>query len=83
MNKIELDFISNIDMYLFIQKGTKGGIYYIANRHSKPNNKYMQSYDVNKSSKFIRYLDANSLYGWAMSQYLLYGGFTKVKSKIN
>ena len=30
----------------------------------------MQSYDANKSSKFITYLDVNNLYGWAMSQYL-------------
>ena len=35
----------------------------------------MQSYDVNKRSKFITYLDANNLYGWAMSQYLAYSGF--------
>ena len=33
----------------------------------------MQSYDV--TSKFTMYLDENNLYGWAMSQYLLYGGF--------
>ena len=50
------------------------GISYIAKRHSKANNKYMQSYDVNKSSKLIMHLDANNLYGWAMSQYLPYGG---------
>ena len=48
------------------------GISYIAKRYSKANNnKYMQqSYDVNKPSKFSMYLDANNLYGWAMSQYL-------------
>ena len=53
----------------------RGGIYYISKRLSKANNKYMQSYDVNKPSKFIMYLDANNLYGWVMSQYLPYGGF--------
>ena len=45
----------------------RGGIYYISKRLSKANNKYMQSYDVNKPSKFIMYLDANNLYGWVMS----------------
>ena len=37
-------------MYLFIRKGMKGGISYIAKRHSKGNNKYMQSYRFNKPS---------------------------------
>ena len=33
--------------------------------------------DEYKESKFILYLDANNLYGWAMSQYLPYGGFKR------
>ena len=41
----------------------------------------MQPYDANKSSKFITYLDANNLYGWAMSQYLLYSGFKWLNQK--
>ena len=46
----------------------KGGIFYIAEAFSKANNKYTQSYDVNKPSKFITYLDANNINGWAISQ---------------
>ena len=46
-----------------MEKGIRGGISYIAKRHSKANNKYIQSYDVNEPSKFITYLDANNLYG--------------------
>ena len=61
--KIELDLISDIDMHLLIEKGMRGGISYIAKRHSKTNNKYMQSYDAKKPGKFITYLDANNLYG--------------------
>ena len=41
----------------------------------------MQSYDVNKPTKFIMYLDENDLYGWAMSQYLLYGRFKWLNQK--
>ena len=41
----------------------------------------MQSYDDKKPSKFIAYLDANYLYGWAMSQYLPYGGFKWLNQK--
>ena len=40
MAKIQLDLISDIDMHLFIEKGMRGGISYIAKRHSKANNKY-------------------------------------------
>ena len=35
----------------------------------------MKNYDPTKPSKFITYLDMNSLYGWAMNGYLPYGGF--------
>ena len=41
----------------------------------------MQSYDVNKPTKFSTYLDANNLYGWAMSQYLPYSGFIGLNQK--
>ena len=67
---IELDLISDIDIHLFIEKEVRGGISYISKRHSKANNKYMQSYDAKKPNKFITYLDANNLYGWTMIQYL-------------
>ena len=67
-SEINSDLISDIDMHLFIEKGMRGGISYISKRHSKLNNKYMWSYDSNEKSKFIICLDANNLYGWAMSQ---------------
>ena len=38
-----LKLISDIDMHLFIEKGMRDGISYIAKRHSKANNKYMES----------------------------------------
>ena len=75
MTGIELEKISDIDQYLFIEKELRGGISYIAKRHSKANNKYCPDYDKNKPSTFISYLDMNNLYGWAMNEYLLYGGF--------
>ena len=42
MTKIELDLLSDINMHLFVEKGMRGGICYIAKSHSKPNNKYME-----------------------------------------
>ena len=62
-------------MYLFIVKKLRGGISYIAKKHSKANNKYIKNYDPTKPSKYMLYLDMNNLHGWGMSTYLPYGGF--------
>ena len=75
MTKVKLELMKNINMYQFIEKGMRGGVSYITNRYGKANNKYMEGYNEKKPSKYIMYLDANSLYGWAMSQYLPYGSF--------
>ena len=79
MTDIKLELMTDVDMFQFIEKGLRGGISYIANRYGKANNKYMTDYDKNKPSKYIMYLDANNLYGWAMSQYLPTGGFKWLK----
>lgn len=65
-------------MLQFIEKGMRAGISY---RHSTANNKYMTGYDSNKPSKYIMYLDANNLYGWAMSQCLPTGEFRWITQK--
>ena len=75
MAEIELELISDNDMYLFVEKRMGGGISYIAKRCSKVNSKYMKSYDNSESSKYYMYLDINNLYDWAMSQYLPYSEF--------
>ena len=52
---MKLEKISDIDNYLFIKKGLKGGISYVAERYSEANNNYLKDYHI------------NSLFGWAMS----------------
>ena len=80
MTGVKLEKISDIDKYLFIEKGLRGGISYIAKRYAKANNKYMNDYDPKKPSTFITYLDMNNLFRWAMSEYLPYGGFKWLKN---
>ena len=63
MTGIELELISEIAMYLFVEKGMKGGISCIAKRHRTANNKYMKSYDDKKPGRYIMYLDANNFHG--------------------
>ena len=71
-----LHFGSHMERWqLFIEKGLRGGISYIAKRHDKANNEYCPDYDQNKPSTFITYLDMNNLYGWTMNEYLPYGRF--------
>ena len=81
MTNIKLELMTDINMFQFIEKGMRGGISYIANRYGKANNKYMKEYDEKAPSKYIMYLDANNLYGWAMSQYLPTGGFKWMTEK--
>ena len=71
--KIEL--ITDLDKYMFFEKGKRGGISMIVNRLGQANNKYMKNFDKNKPTKFIAYLDANNLYGLAMVQKLPCGNY--------
>ena len=80
MTGITLENISDIDKYLFIEKGLRGGISYIAKRYVKANSKYINDYDPKKQSTSISYLDMNNLYGWAMSEYLIYEMFKWLKN---
>ena len=72
MTGVKLEKISDIDKYLFIEKGTRGGISHIAKKYAKANSKYMNDYDSGKPSTFITYLDKNNLYDWTMSEYPLW-----------
>ena len=59
MTNVKLEKVSDIDKYLFIEIGLRGGISYIAKRYAKANKKYMNDYDSKKKSAFISYLDIN------------------------
>ncbi|VDI38828.1 Hypothetical predicted protein [Mytilus galloprovincialis] len=75
MTGVKLELLTDIDMHLFIEKGLRGGISMISHRHAKANNKHVPNYDQNQPINHVMYLDANNLYGWAMSQALPVEGF--------
>ena len=73
---VTLDLISDTAMYLMIEGGMRGGVCMISRRYAKANNPGLGPlYDPNLPTSYIAYLDANNLYGWAMSQFLPMGDF--------
>ena len=66
-------------MLLMVEKGIRGGICQAIHRYAKANNRYMKNYDKDITSSYLTYLDANNLYGWAMSQKLPVNGFKWVE----
>ena len=74
LNRLEL--LLDPDMILMFERGIRGGITQSVNRWAKANNPYKGSeFDPNEKTNYLQYLDANNLYGWAMSQPLTTGGF--------
>ena len=76
MTEAELDLISDPNIYLMIENGIRGGICTVSKRYSKANNLYMEKeYNPEEKSKYLLYLDANGLYGTAMTNPLPVGDF--------
>ena len=72
---IKLELLTDYDMLLMVEERIRGEICHSIHRHAKANNKYMENDDENEESSYIQYLDANNLYGWAMSQKIPVNGF--------
>ena len=64
--KVRLELLTDYDLLMMVEKGIRGGVSMISTRYGKANNPYMNNYDPDQPTKYISYLDANNLYGWAM-----------------
>ena len=73
---VRLELLLDSDMLLMVERGVRGRITQSVHRWAKANNLYMGSgYNPSEPTRYLQYLDANNLYGWAMSQPLPTGGF--------
>ena len=75
MTGVNLELLTDHDMHLFVERGIRGGISMVSKRYAKANNPLVSDYDESKPNSYIMYLDANNLYGWAMSKPLPKSGF--------
>ena len=81
MAKVDLELISDADMYLFFEKGMRSTVFCISKRYNKPTHKYLKSCNSKKESKDIIYLNANNAYGYAMSKFLRTSAFKLIDHK--
>ncbi|KAE9521340.1 hypothetical protein AGLY_018262 [Aphis glycines] len=79
---IKLELLSDYDMLLMIENGIRGGLVQASKRYAKANNEETLNYDAAEEKSWIVYQDCNNLYGWAMSEYIPYGGFKYVKPSL-
>ena len=63
-----INLITDPEIYRMIQPNIRGGICHASVRYARANNKLMGSlYYPTKPTFYIMYVDANNIYGWAMS----------------
>ena len=74
--EIRLELLTDPNMLLMFEWGIRGGITQAVRKYAAANNPYMgDKFNPNEDTTYLQYLDANNLYGWAMSQPLPTGGF--------
>ena len=81
--KVNIELITDLDMYQMVEKGVRGGISQISHRYSEANHPSMESYNSSLPLKTLMYQDANALYSWAMSQYLPLRGYKWASTDID
>ena len=80
---VKFELLTDINMPLMVEIGSRGGIVFAIHKHAKANNKYLDNNYKNIKSSYLMYFYANNLYGWAMSQKLPVNGFKWKKTYLN
>ena len=70
ITKVELELIPDPKMFIFFEIGIRVQISNNSNSYSKARNQFLKSYDPKQESKLIIHLDANNLYGYAISKFI-------------
>jgi hypothetical protein len=78
--QVQLELIQDPEILYMVEKGVRGGVAQCTKRYAEAKNKYTEGVDV-EDPEYIAYLDANNLYGWAMSQPLPTGNFNLKKNE--
>ena len=74
--RVRLELLTDPEMLLLFEAGIRGGITQVVHQYASAKNSYMGSkFNLCEESSYLQYLDANNLYGWAMSQPLPTGRF--------
>ena len=65
MSHVDLQLITDVNMYHFVENSIRGGISMISTRHAQANSpSFPDTYDSSLPNQNLIYLDANNLYGW-------------------
>ena len=80
---VKLELLTVYQMLLMVEAGIRRGMCQSTHRYATANNKYMKNYDKKIESSYLTYLDANNLYGWAISQKLPINGYNSYLSDFN
>ena len=79
--KIEIELITDPTMFLMIENSIRGGLSVVVHKYAKANNEYLADYNPDNNTSHCVYLDANNLYGWAMSQMMPFKGMRWLSSE--
>ena len=74
-SQVVLQLFTDVNHYLFVMKGIRGGLSMVSKRYAKANNEYVGNFNPGKIRTFLIDFDANNLYGKAMKDFLPHSGF--------
>jgi hypothetical protein len=58
---VELELLTDYDMFLFIEKGLRGGVSMVSQRYTKANNPFIEGYIPEKPTTHLMYYNANNM----------------------